>query len=269
MNIDPDKAMETVSRLIPNILVAKNEAPDYLVIRGEEDAVKDAEKLISSVDVRSGQILIEGTVIEVSDSGLKDLGVIWGKQQGEFKLSIDKTGIANIKDDTEMVVKALVANGKARVLANPRITALDGKLAEINIGSRIPYSVPASTSSTNSQWTVQYIDAGVNLKIRPSLTNDRYIVSEIVPEVSSISEWRQTMAGEFPVISTRNASVTVRLKEGQTFAIGGLISDSERTNTLKVPFISDIPIVGELFKRNITESSKSDIVFLITPHIVE
>ena len=93
----------------------------------------------------------------------------------------------------------------------------------IKIGSRIPYAVPV-TSGTTTQWTVDYIDAGVKLKITPQLGQEGDITTFIQPEVSSISEWRTTAAGDFPVISTRNACATVRVKNGETIVIGGLLS---------------------------------------------
>jgi type II secretory pathway component GspD/PulD (secretin) len=268
-NISPDKAVETISRAIPNIIAVKNDDSDSIVIRGEPDDLRDAQKIIASLDKKIPQILIEGKVIEVSRSGLSDTGIIWGKDQGSFKFSIDRnTGGISQSSDVLCAINALVASGKAKILANPKITALDGKEAEINIGSRIPYAVPASSTSASTQWTIQYIDAGVNLKILPNVASDGTIVSTIKPEVSNISEWRATSAGEFPVISTRNASVTVRIRDGETLVIGGLINESERENISGIPVLSDVPVLGQLFQRKVNEKSKSDVIFLITPHIM-
>ena len=269
-NISADKAVETISRAIPNIIAVKNEESSSMVIRGEAEEIMEAQKIINSIDKKIPQILIEGKVVEVSQNGLEDIGIIWGKEQGSFKFSINKnTGDISQSDDILGTINALIASGKANILANPKITTLDGKEAEINIGSRIPYAVPAGTSSTATQWTVQYIDAGVNLKILPNVANDGTIVSTIKPEVSNISEWRTTTAGEFPVISTRNASVTVRIRDGETLVIGGLINEFDRENISKIPVLSDVPVFGQLFQRKIIERSKSDVIFLITPHLMD
>jgi len=268
-NISPDKAVETISRAIPNIIAVKNDDSNSIIIRGMPDDLKEAQKIISSLDKRIPQIIIEGKVVEVSQSGLSDIGIIWGKEQGSFKFSVNKsTGGISQSDDVLGAINALIASGKASILANPKITALDGKEAEINIGSRIPYAVPAGSTSTSTQWTVQYIDAGVNLKILPNVASDGTIVSTIKPEVSNVSEWRTTSAGEFPVISTRNASVTVRIKDGETLVIGGLINESDRENISSIPVLSDIPVFGQLFQRKVKERSKSDVIFLITPHLM-
>jgi type II secretory pathway component GspD/PulD (secretin) len=269
-NISPDKVVETISRAIPNIIAVKSDGSNSIIIRGEPDDINEAQKIIVVLDKKIPQILIEGKVVEVSQSGLSDIGIIWGREQGSFKFSIDKsTGGISQSDNILGVVNALVASGKASILANPKITALDGKEAEINIGSRIPYAVPAGTTSTSPQWTIQYIDAGVNLKILPTVASDGTIVSTIRPEVSNISEWRTTSAGEFPVISTRNASVTVRIRDGETLVIGGLLNESDRENMSKIAGFSEIPLIGALFQRKVTEKTKTDVLFLITPHIME
>jgi type II secretory pathway component GspD/PulD (secretin) len=268
-NISADKAVETISRAIPNIIAVKNEESSSMVVRGEEYEILEAQKIINIIDKKVPQILIEGKVVEVSQSGLEDIGIIWGKEQGSFKFSIDKnTGGINQSDDILSTLNILIASGKASILANPKITTLDGKEAEINIGSRIPYAVPAGTTSTSTQWTVQYIDAGVNLKILPNVASDGTIVSTIKPEVSNVSEWRTTTAGEFPVISTRNASVTVRIRDGETLVIGGLINEFDRENVSRIPLLSDVPVFGQLFQRKVSERSKSDVIFLITPHLM-
>ncbi|MBU0573993.1 MAG: type II and III secretion system protein, partial [Candidatus Margulisbacteria bacterium] len=136
------------------------------------------------------------------------------------------------------------------------------------IGSRIPYAVPAVSNSAATLWTVDYIDAGVKLKITPKLGEDGYITTHIQPEVSAVSEWKTTSAGDFPVISTRNASATVRLKDGESIVIGGLLSDAERENIKKVPFLGHIPILGLFFQDRSVEKSKSEIIFVITPYVI-
>ena len=269
-NVSADRVVDTISRAIPNIIAVKNDESNSIVIRGLPDDLAEAQKIISSLDKKIPQILIESKVIEVAESGLSDIGVEWSMGQGNFKYTVSKkTGNMDQLTDILASVSALIGSGKAKILADPKIMALDGKEAEINIGNRVPYAVPASSSSIGTQWTVQYIDAGVNLKILSNVANDGSIVSTIRPEVSNISEWRTTSAGAFPVISTRNASVTVRLKDGETLVIGGLLNESESQNVTGVPGISEIPVVGGLFKRSVTERTKTDIIFLITPHLMK
>lgn len=264
-----DKALNVITRISPN-MIAVAEGTDAVVVRGESNVIEEAATIIHDIDIETAQLIIECSVVEMSENALNSLGINWGKEQGTFKFSVDEdTGLPTISDDFQVTVNALVAKGDANVLANPKITTLDGKQAEINIGNRIPYAVPADTSGTSAQWAIRYIDAGVSLKIMSDVRADGIIISNIKPEVSSVSEWRSTAAGEFPVISTRNADVTVKIKDGETLAIGGLISKSERENTAKLPFFSEIPLIGWLFQRKINEEARTEIVFLITPRIIK
>jgi len=268
-HIEAEKALNIICKISPKIIAVSKDS-DVLVIRGESGDVREAIRVIEDVDNESSQIMIECKVVEVSESALESSGISWGKEQGSFKFSVDgSSGKVSLSDDFVVTLNALVARGEANVLAHPKITTLDGKQAEINIGSRIPYAVPANSSGTSTQWTVRYIDAGVSLKISSIIRSDGIIISNIKPEVSSVSEWRSTAAGEFPVISTRNADVTVKIRNGETLAIGGLISKSERENISKIPILADAPVFGELFKRRIKEEARTEVIFLITPTIIK
>jgi len=220
-------------------------------------------------DAELVQVLIEGKVVEVSESGIEEIGIKWGREVGKFKFIVNsKDGSVSPLEDLLVTINGLVSEGKAEVLAEPCIVAIDGHEALINIGSRIPYAVPVSTSSGVAQWTVEYIDAGVSLKICPMVGDNGKISVSLEPEVSSVSEWRVTSAGEFPVITTRNAKTEVVVKDGETIIIGGLTSRSQRENVSKIAFVSDIPVLGGLFQSRVKESAKTEIVFLITPRLL-
>jgi len=260
------KAAELLGKIIPSAVFQVGGRVNLLVIRGKDSEIKDAKKLLASIDKLPPQILIESKVMEISQSDSKKLGISYGN--GAFKFVTNKdTKKTSPAEDITSVLNALVAEGKANVVANPRIATLDNQEALINIGSRIPYAVPVNSGST-TQWTVNYIDAGVKLKITPQLGQEGDITTFIQPEVSSISEWRTTAAGDFPVISTRNASATVRVKNGETIVIGGLLSETERENITRVPILGYVPGLGLLFQNRSTEKEKTEIVFLITPHVI-
>lgn len=260
------KAAELLAKIIPSAVFQVGSRANSLVIRGKDSEMKDAKKLLVSIDKLAPQILIESKVMEISQSDSKKLGISYGN--GVFKFITSKdTKKTSLAEDITSTLNALVAEGKANVIANPRIATLDNQEALINIGSRIPYAVPVS-SGTTTQWTVDYIDAGVKLKITPQLGQEGDITTFIQPEVSSISEWRTTAAGDFPVISTRNASATVRVKNGETIVIGGLLSETERENITRVPVLGYLPGLGLLFQNRSMEKEKTEIVFLITPHVI-
>lgn len=267
--ISGEQASKLLAKVMPKVTFAPGERANSLILKGKSSEVSEAKRIISELDKPLPQILIEGKIVEVSSAGIEEMGITWGGKQGSFKFSVDKiTGKFAPIEDLLVTLDTLVSQGKANVIANPRIATLDSHEARINIGSRVPYAVPTSTSSNSTEWAVRYLDAGVSLKIIPRLGEEGLIVTSICPEVSSISEWRTTAAGEFPVITTRNAEATVRVKDGETIVVGGLINEADRENISKLPILGDIPILGYLFQSRVKERSKTEIIFLITPHVI-
>ncbi|OGC23050.1 hypothetical protein A3J90_05030 [candidate division WOR-1 bacterium RIFOXYC2_FULL_37_10] len=259
-SLSADKVSVILNKIFPSLSVVAGGRANHLIIGGKDSEVSDAKRLIQKIDIPVPQILLEGQVVEISKNDSGRIGIDYNN--GIFRFVNDDC------DDIKSTINALISNGSANVVASPRIATLDNSEAIINIGSRIPYAVPVSSSSGATQWTVEYIDAGVKLKITPRLGKDSQIVMVLQPEVSSISEWKTTPAGEFPVISTRNASATLRTKDGETVVVGGLDSETERVNVSKVPIIGQIPLLNLLFQNRTVEKSKTEIVFLVTPYII-
>jgi len=257
-----------ITKIFPNIIAQEGDTSHSLILKGKLSDLNEAQDMILKIDFPKPQVLIESKVVEISESGMKEIGVTYGTDNGVFKFIVKPGGIIQPAADISFTVKALITSGKAKVIASPRISVVDNQEASINIGSKIPYAVPVTASSGTTTWAVQYIDAGVSLKILPHIGSNNMLSIDLHPEVSSISEWRMTSAGEFPVISTRNADTSVQVKDGETIAIGGLINESDRNNLTKIPFLGDIPLIGLLFQKQTTEKTRTDIVFLITPHIL-
>jgi len=261
------KAVEILAKIFPAAVFQPGQRANSLIIRGRGSEIKEAQTLLSDLDKLSPQILIEGKIIELSQSDSQKIGISYGSGALKFTTSKEtkKTALA---EDIHSALNYLIAGGKATIIASPRIATLDNQEALINIGSRIPYAVPVSNGQAGTQWTVNYIDAGVKLKITPQLGKEGYITTFIQPEVSSISEWKMTSAGEFPVISTRNASATIRIKDGETIAIGGLLSENNRENVTRLPVLGYLPLIGLLFQSKSIEKEKTELVFLITPRVM-
>lgn len=262
------KTSEILNRVAPDSISIEGERSSMLILKGKPEDVHEIKNLIKSMDQPSPQIMIESRIVEISESGLKNMGLSWGNNGGNFKIMVNGENGKITSDNTFAVLSALISKGEARLIANPKISTLDNNEATVNIGNKIPYAVPVAQNSANPQWAIQYIDAGVSLKITPRLGADGLITVQICPEVSSISEWRSTSAGEFPVISTRNAQTLIRIKDGQTIVIAGLVDESSRENISKIPGLGDIPVIESLFTKKTSEKTKTEIVFMITPHIM-
>jgi len=164
----------------------------------------------------------------------------------------------------------LIREGNARVLANPKIATLNGKEATMLIGQRIPFVVTGTTFAGNAAATTQTIqreEVGIKLKITPLINADGYITTEITPEVSSVTDYRGPNA-DIPTVSTRQASTTVRLKDGNSVIIGGLLSEDKNRNVTKLPLLGQIPGLGLLFQHQTIVTSKRDLVIEVTPRII-
>jgi type II secretory pathway component GspD/PulD (secretin) len=164
----------------------------------------------------------------------------------------------------------LIRDGNARVLAQPKLVTLNGKEASMLAGQRIPYLVSqtvfAGGAAAPTQ-TVQREEVGIKLSITPLINADGYITVRIRPEVSSVTSFRGT-ANDLPVVSTRQAETTVRLKDGSSVIIGGLLSEERTTNRTKVPLLGDIPLLGALFRHENIVTSKRDLVIEVTPRLL-
>jgi len=268
-HLSANKVASLLEKMMPSLKASSGLRANVIILQGRPDQLKESEELIVALDQPIPQILIESKVLEISTADSLRLGIAYGSQAGVFKFLTDKdTKRTKLAEDLQTTVNALIGEGKAKVVANPRIATLDNHEALINIGRRIPYAVPVSSGSNTVQWSVEYIDAGVKLKITPCLGEDDLIITSIQPEVSSISEWRTTAAGEFPVISTRNAQATLRVKNGETIVVGGLLSETERENVSRLPVLGYLPLAGALFSNKTLEKEKTEIIFMITPHVI-
>lgn len=154
-------------------------------------------------------------------------------------------------------IDALISDGKANILARPNITTIQGKEAVINIGSEVPVPTVSTTNSTTTT-SIKYREAGIILKCTPRVNEDGIITVKVHTEVSSPMYVEDMKAYRF---QKRSADTIVRLKDGQTMVIGGLIGSDEAKQMSKVPFLGDIPILGNLFKH--IQKSKSDTEVMI------
>jgi type II secretory pathway component GspD/PulD (secretin) len=270
--IPAPKAVELLGKIWPSLKACTGGSENVLILVGKSSLLAEARQLVTAIDRPAPQVLIESQVLEIAENDALKLGLTYGMDglsTGCFQFITNKdTKRTRPEGDLVTTLNALLGNGQAKVVATPRIATLVGHEAIINIGSRIPYAVPVSNSGATQQWTVEYIDAGVKLRITPFLGEGGEVTAAIAPEVSAVSEWRVTSAGEFPVITTRNAQATLRVKDGETIVVGGLQSEIKRENVTAVPILGQIPLVNLLFQNKTIEKTKTEIVFLITPHVI-
>ena len=263
--------------------VALDERSNTLVIRDTPDAVAVAEKVVLAHDLPDAEVMLEVQVIEVSRERLLNLGISWPTS---FTLSTPDSantlgGLRALTSNQLNVTPLAVGfnfqlqDTDANLLASPRIRARDREKARILIGDKVPVITntvtPVSTGSSVVTGSVQYLDVGIKLEVEPRVYLEGDVGIKLNLEVSNIVKQigdgsaNSTLAYQ---IGTRNASTTLRLRDGETQVLGGLIGDQERNAADKVPGLGQLPVLGRLFRSDSGTSTKTEIVLSITPHIV-
>ena len=276
-----------------------------LIIVTSPRVITEIQRVVTEMDKPARQVMLEARVVEVSTDGLKKLGIDWDllNRQGYTFVegtydSVTVTGglpVTAVGGTLQAVpntpgtydiwklgnftrfpmvfqtfVDMLIHDGNARVLAQPKLVTLNGKEASMLAGQRIPYLVSqtvfAGGAAAPTQ-TVQIEEVGIKLSITPLINADGFITVRIRPEVSSVTGFRG-LAGDLPVVSTRQAETTVRLKDGSSVVIGGLLSQEKTTSMTKVPLLGNVPFLGAFFRHENTTSSNRDLVIEVTPHLL-
>jgi len=259
-----------------------------LVMEGTAEEIEKAKAFLAKVDVQQPQIVIEAKVVDLTNEAASDLGIEWtwpgnAGTAGGIKFSEIRYGpegepstlnaLGNFRRvETEIMSKisALVKDGKGKILATPNVTALDGIPASIFIGDEVKYVVQVQETQSGINVTTETAKVGVQLHTIARISTDGYITMNLHPEVSMITDWLQAAGGvTLPEVSRRFVDSTIRVKDGETIVIGGLIKDEEIEKISGVPFLKDLPVLGELFKNRSKNKQRSEIMMFITPRVLK
>ena len=270
-NVQADDLKTTLTALIPANSFSVDTTTNSLIFAGSPQQEALLRQALTQLDVAVKQISLEARLISINREHGEKLGIDW--QWSQIPQEPSKTnnlgGVIRFGSNYEFrytaTLNALLSKGQANILATPKITTLPGKEATIFIGDRIPVQTERTENSSTIQSTT-YIDAGIKLKYTAQITADNTITAKVHTEVST-----PTLIPELKnyKISTRRADTNVRLKNGQTLVIGGLIGEEETKNISKIPFLSDLPLLGALFKSTAHTKTKTEVMVFLTPHIVE
>lgn len=262
-----DDVKAALGLVVPAASVQVGKKDRILVVKGSEDAIKKADELVANLDKPVRQVVIEARVEEISATGSRRLGLDWTFPLTLVKDPLDVMKVTKVVSDFTATLQALEEEGDATVLASPRIVALDGKEASIHIGDRIPIVIEKKSSEGGVVYTtqeVQFIQAGILLKVTPRFNEDDTLTLFVNPEVSTITG--QTAQG-YPSIRTRSASTTMVVTSGETVVLGGLLSQNEVDTVRKTPVLGDIPLLGRLFQVKGKDKRQTEIVIFLTPRV--
>jgi general secretion pathway protein D len=295
-NADVKQTLNMIRTLLKTRDIFIDEKLNLLIMRDTPEGIRLAEKLIAAQDMAEPEVTLEVEILEVKRSRLTELGINYPNQFTVLSPTSTVTaltsGIGGIISNTSTVSGQLTVEGlknlngsrigisnpvlnlraedsDTNMLANPRIRVKNRDKAKIHIGDKVPVITSTSTSTGFVAESVNYLDVGLKLDVEPSIHLDDEVDMKVGLEVSNIVREIKSANGTLTYqVGTRNASTTLRLRDGETQALAGLINDEDRKSANKVPGLGDIPVLGHLFSSHRDDRSKTEIVLLITPHIV-
>lgn len=292
-----------VQNVFKQVLKARDlyvdERLNVLVLRDTPEIVRQAEFLVARLDAADPEVMLEVEVLEVSRNRLKDLGMRFPNQiglgllQGTVTTTTVSNGIAQtntipggqlaegnvdlarMADLTTFAANPLLIlslrgeNGESNLLANPRIRVKHREKARIHIGEKLPIFTTTSTANVGVAASVSYLDIGLKLDVEPFVHDADEVGIKMGLEVSSVvREVQGPQQSLAYIVGTRSANTSLRLRNGQTQILAGLISDEERRTSSQVPGLAELPIIGRLFSANKDTNAKTEIVLLITPRVI-
>jgi type II secretion system protein D len=262
-----------------------------LIITGAPWSVEQALVLLEELDSPPLQVHIAALVTEVNRDDVTTLGIDWGPTESEgLGLTGSPLVLGEVVSGTNTIdgsiasrdlqigtiersflywtatIHALEQEGRAQILANPSVTTLNGRQTTLHTGETYYYEVAVAAATTGGiVKDIRTFDTGISLIVSPRVNNDDEVTMTISPIVAAL---RGTSEFDLPVVTERAVVTTVRVRSGETAVIAGLVSDEEQITLKKVPFLGDIPLVGELFKHRERRPSHQEILVFVTPTIV-
>jgi general secretion pathway protein D len=263
-------------------------ATNAISIKDTPEHVAAAGRLIAAVDKARPEVVIEVELLEVDRTRLREYGLQIASPgtdpqgvAGSADVNREGFTLQNLRNLTAADVllsglpgiyyRLLKNDSNTRTLANPQLRTSEGLPAQARFGERVPVPItqfaPIATGGINQQpiTSFEYQNIGVNIDITPRMHHDDEVTLALKLSLSSISG---TGFGGLPTFGNREITTTIRLKDGETNMLAGLIRDDERTVLSGTPGLSDLPVIGHLFATHHKESTQTDIILTLTPHIV-
>lgn len=245
-----------------------------LVLSGTEAAVSRAIALAGQLDKKPSQVKLEAKITQIDETGEKKLGLSWEWSSFSFLENTSANGSAagawaRQPFDFAATLDALIKNGNGKLLASPTLLCIENQPASFFVGDVIHYIVSIDKTTTGTIVVTDKDSVGVELRVNADVNPDGYITLNLHPEVSTFKLPEDKNANiALPIISRRYTDHVVRLKDGDTIVIGGLIRDEEIDEMSKVPILGDLPLLGHLFRHRAKTKQHSEVVMFIKASIV-
>lgn len=282
-NADASRAVNLAKSVIKVRDAYVDEKLNILVLRDTAEVIRVAERVLTNIDVADPEVMLELEVLEVSFNRIREIGIRYPDTLavslqgagGAGRLTLNEwqnlnSGLVNLVfNDPLAVINLRQSDGNANLLANPRIRTKNRQSAKVLIGERVPVITTSAIANVGSTESVSYLDVGLKLDVEPSVALDDEVTMKVALEVSSIIGTVTRSSGlQAYRLGTRNTSTTLRVKDGETQVLAGLIQREDRRTGNGIPFLSDLPVLSRLFASKGDNETRTEIVLLITPRVV-
>lgn len=254
------------------------------VIRETPDNLRKIEQIIRSLDVPPKQVLIEAHIFDVALDDENSTGIDWsalmtqiGRQNPlwQFDQTLAPAGGNGVlrfgtlsNEHFSLLLRGLKKNNRARSLSNPKVTAMNGQNALIEVGQKVPYVTTSTTVSNGTTITnreVKFEPVPINLAVSPTIYDDNTIRLKVTPTITALRSFVEGV----PWTESRTANTEVVIRSGETLILGGLITESKSEDENAVPVLGRIPLFKKVFKSTSKTNKRSELVVFITPNIVQ
>jgi type II secretory pathway component GspD/PulD (secretin) len=276
---DAEEVAGMLVDLSKNIKVDKG--GNRLIAYASPRVINEIERIVRSLDHPHTQVLLETRLIEVTVDETNKYGIDWGALSPvQTSLSFPVVPVSQgylLKNgirgplNMNLLLDMLIQSGDAKVLMNSKLTTTNNREATLLIGQKIPYVIQsynsASTAGGGANQQVQHEEVGVKIRMQPHVNEDAEITLNLEPEVSSITGFKGPNQ-DLPLVKVRTTKTTVRVTDGQTIFLAGLLSEDETVQTAKVPILGQIPVLGALFTHKFVVKNKTNLIIEIRPRII-
>lgn len=273
------------------VIILSDEDTNTLIVNAPADMHKEIAKTIEELDRSRRQVLIETVLVEVTLDESLDLGVEWAvlgdgdpSHSGALMNSLELgeitsgttpltsaadglTYLFNKSDEQLALIHAAEDDDRLQVLSSPTVLTRDGMEAEISFGEEVPIQQSSLTDGGNQNFSYDYRDAKITLKVTPHIDDYRMVTLDLEQTLRSINP--ETIDDEAPKFYTRELRSNLQVDDGQTLVLGGLIQRNDQKVRSGIPFLKDIPLIGWVFGRTKTVKVGSEILMILTPHVVD
>jgi general secretion pathway protein D len=271
---------------VGTLSITADETNNALAILATPQQYGVVEAALKKLDASPLQVLLEAAIVEVTLTNNIKYGVQYFYHDSNNQVVLTNSGSTSIApslpgfaymfsngNNINAVLDALAQVTHVEVISSPEVMVLNNQTAQLQVGDSVPIITEQATSTETGTApivsTVQYEDTGVILKVTPRVNRSGMVMMDISQEVSQVADAQPTNTVDSPTIQQRKISSSVAVQDNETVALGGLISRSHTTDKNGIPFLQDIPLLGSVFRSSSYDDTKTELMVLITPHVVD